>query len=485
MTIPDLIRPAPLPAPASASEPAAPPRPRVRIFGCRLCWRLALAVWVSIILVHALLLIPSVAHHRDLRLERLGQIGLAAVRAALPPLRLVEGEEIVRLGQMLQGQWAVRGGAMYDVGGRLIGRFGEPPSTRARDFGGRSGYMIALANGERQEVFWSAEEAELPFDLVLRLDSSYLRGELFGYVWRAAGIGLLTSFVTAGVVLFSVGRVVLLPLFNLRERLEAAHADAGHPERHQLPVRKADELGDVIGAFNVMLWRIAASLNELRRHEDALRQANEELERRVAERTSALTAANQSLQAEIAERRRAEARLEHLATHDPLTGLPNRMLFRDRLEQALALARREQQMVGVLWLDLDRFKEVNDELGHPAGDLLLRQVGARLLDAIRASDTVARLGGDEFAIVQVGLAQPGGSQALARRLLEALGTPFELGAHRARVGVSIGVAIAPPDGDAPDRLLKHADLALRQAKTAGRNTFRMFEPAPAVGLRRV
>jgi diguanylate cyclase len=175
------------------------------------------------------------------------------------------------------------------------------------------------------------------------------------------------------------------------------------------------------------------------------------------------------------ERKRAEAQIQYLAHHDALTGLPNRVLFRDRLEQALARARRDGEMVAVLWLDLERFKEVNDTLGHPAGDALLKGVAARLIACMRETDTAARLGGDEFAIVQVGLAQPQGAAALARRFLESLSTPFELGEHRTLTRASLGIAVAPTDGDDPDRLLKNSDIALYRAKVESRGTFRFFE----------
>jgi diguanylate cyclase (GGDEF)-like protein/PAS domain S-box-containing protein len=178
---------------------------------------------------------------------------------------------------------------------------------------------------------------------------------------------------------------------------------------------------------------------------------------------------------DLTERKWAEAQIRYLAHHDALTTLPNRVLFRDRLEQALARARRDGEMVAVLCLDLDRFKEVNDTLGHPAGDGLLKGVAARLSDCVRETDTVARLGGDEFAIVQVGLAQPEGAAALARRFLESLSTPFELGEHRALTGASLGIAVAPTDGDDPDRLLKNSDIALYRAKAESRGTYRFFE----------
>src|SRR4051794_16629582 len=174
--------------------------------------------------------------------------------------------------------------------------------------------------------------------------------------------------------------------------------------------------------------------------------------------------------------REAEAHIRHLAQHDHLTGLANRALFRERLGRALAAARRGGGPVAVLCLDLDRFKPVNDTLGHPGGDALLRAVAARLLACVREGDTAARLGGDEFAVLQAGAGQPEAAGALARRLVEALSAPYEVLGHQIVVGASVGVALAPGDGRDPDELLKRADMALCRAKADGRGTFRSFEP---------
>ena len=170
-------------------------------------------------------------------------------------------------------------------------------------------------------------------------------------------------------------------------------------------------------------------------------------------------------------------RTAHLATHDGLTGLPNRALFRDRLTRALAEAHREGDSVAVLYLDLDRFKEVNDSLGHAAGDSLLVQVAARLKGSLRESDTLARLGGDEFAVVQRSDSQPGDAEALSLRIIEALRVPFDLNGHQASIGVSVGVAARSGEGAAidPGVLLQEADAALYRSKEEGRGTFRFFQ----------
>ena len=179
---------------------------------------------------------------------------------------------------------------------------------------------------------------------------------------------------------------------------------------------------------------------------------------------------------DITEQKQAEAKIVHMAHHDALTGLPNRVTFHNRLNDAIARGRRGEPSA-VLCLDLDKFKHVNDLLGHPVGDALLQEVSKRLEQAIRETDTVARLGGDEFAILQTQLDQPSDTAILARRIIEALTMPFTLGGHQVLIGVSIGIATIPADGQDPDVLLKNADMALYEAKKAGRGGYRFFEPA--------
>ncbi len=177
---------------------------------------------------------------------------------------------------------------------------------------------------------------------------------------------------------------------------------------------------------------------------------------------------------DITERKRVETAMRHLAQHDVLTGLPNRALLLDRLGQAVAQARRGRHGVGVMLMDLDGFKAVNDRLGHAAGDTLLRQVAGRIEGMLRAADTFARLGGDEFAILQTQLRSASGAATLAGKIVEAMTVPFVLDGQEVRVGVSIGIALSD-EGKDPELLLRRADLALYRAKTAGRGRFAFYE----------
>jgi diguanylate cyclase (GGDEF)-like protein len=178
---------------------------------------------------------------------------------------------------------------------------------------------------------------------------------------------------------------------------------------------------------------------------------------------------------DITDRQRAQEQIAHMARHDALTDLPNRVLLRDRLDHELKRVKRGD-CLAMLCLDLDHFKSVNDTLGHPVGDELLKLVSDRLRGCVRELDTIARLGGDEFAIIMTQLQQPIDAASLARRIRESIIKPYQIDGHQIVTDISIGISIAPNDGMEPDRLMKNADLALYGAKTDGRGTYRFFEP---------
>ncbi|TDX76170.1 diguanylate cyclase/phosphodiesterase [Neorhizobium sp. R1-B] len=178
---------------------------------------------------------------------------------------------------------------------------------------------------------------------------------------------------------------------------------------------------------------------------------------------------------------RAEEQIRHMAGHDPMTGLPNRMLLREKLDHQLSLS-ADGKRCAVLCLDLDHFKDVNDTLGHAAGDLLLKAVTDRIKSGLTDDDTIARLGGDEFIVLREDVQDKEGVSYLARRLVDSLGETFNIEGQAVHIGVSIGIAIAPDDGDTADGVLRNADTALYKAKTSGRGTYCFFEPAMDIGI---
>ncbi len=196
---------------------------------------------------------------------------------------------------------------------------------------------------------------------------------------------------------------------------------------------------------------------------------------------------------DVTENVRAEEQITHMARHDPLTGLPNRRLLREKLDfettrqidgktEGPIEGKTGCKTLAVLYLDLDRFKEVNDTFGHAVGDLLLKAVTARLKNCLRKDDVIARLGGDEFAIIQTGVQTREQTEHLAQRLVAALGRTFKIDGHVIRIGVSIGIAMAPDDSCNADVLLRYADTSLYAVKSRGRNNYRFFEPAMDAGL---
>jgi diguanylate cyclase (GGDEF)-like protein len=234
--------------------------------------------------------------------------------------------------------------------------------------------------------------------------------------------------------------------------------------------------------FAVALARVNTQISRKRAEEqvalanEELRKVNEDLECRVEERTSRLIDANQRLKVEIADREESQARSQYLAHHDSLTGLGNRLLFKEQLEEALEDVSIGPHPLAVLFLDLDGFKAVNDTLGHSIGDLLLKSVAAKLRDILPRTDRIARLGGDEFAILQISATQPGSSIALAEKIIEVVGQPNSIDGHDVTVGASVGIAVAHPGDMNTENFLKSADLAMYSAKSDGRGTYRMFDP---------
>jgi len=185
---------------------------------------------------------------------------------------------------------------------------------------------------------------------------------------------------------------------------------------------------------------------------------------------------------DITRRKAMESELKRMAQFDALTGLPNRRVFVADLERAMADSRRRGAIVAVLYIDLDHFKDVNDTLGHPAGDRLLQAVAQRLTGNVRGTDTVSRFGGDEFAVLVTNLMEPDEAGILAQKLIDAIALPFPLGANVVHSGISVGIAMYEAAAD-PESLLSHADVALYRAKADGRQTFRFFDDAMNVEVR--
>jgi len=242
--------------------------------------------------------------------------------------------------------------------------------------------------------------------------------------------------------------------------------------------RLSGRLFDLAQAGGRSVW-LVDDVTAQREAADAIRRARDELELRVAARTAELAGANALLQDEINERRQAEARVHHMAYHDSLTGLPNRAMLSERLDAAMrAVASGDQPQNGaklaLMFIDLDRFKNINDSLGHLVGDGLLRNVALRLVTAVRPGDLVARLGGDEFVVLMPAIGCGADAAEVAGRIIGALSLACRIDGHSLHISPSIGICLYPDDGVDVETLMRHADAAMYQAKAAGRNNYQFF-----------
>jgi diguanylate cyclase (GGDEF)-like protein/PAS domain S-box-containing protein len=207
---------------------------------------------------------------------------------------------------------------------------------------------------------------------------------------------------------------------------------------------------------------------------ESLEASRQSLERAVVERTEELQSANRRLQAEIGDRRQAETRAQHLADHDALTGLPNRRLLEDRLTQALALSQRNRKQTAVMFVDLDRFKSINDSLGHSAGDVVLKEVSERLVKQLRVVDTICRMGGDEFVVVLPEIKHSSDAANVAAKILETVAQPFVVEGRELHITPSVGISVFPDDGRDAETLIRNADAAMYHAKETGRANYQFF-----------
>lgn len=546
---------------------------------CRLCWRVTVVVFVAILCVEVAILVFSARKFERDRLADLEQRGLAAASALfLTHPYPMDNELLLATASLLTTGSPVVGGAFYTADGVEVGVFGEtpglfPPTDAEAPPGG-----AVRHEGGRYEVLWPSARTGAPYVMAARLDSTGIAAQVTAFVYRVVGLVVLISVFVTAVTMVILGATVLGPIVRLRARVVAAGEDPNTPDALALTVDRKDELGDVMGAFNTMIDRLARYSAEIRENEAALEQASQRLEGEVAERTAAHARANEALMREIEERKtaaaeisrlakipeedpspvlrvavdssvlyanaparallglwqitlgdrlpppwdqtvdgvlrsgeagefeltagerifnltfqplaaagyvniygrditegkKAEERLRHSANHDVLTGLPNRALFLDRMEQALLRARRSAAMVAVHVLDLDHFKDVNDTMGHAAGDALIQGVAQRLTHCVRESDTVGRLGGDEFGIIQVDPSGPEGMATLAQKVVNSLARPLFIEGQNVHTGVSIGVSVYPDDTEEPEQIMRNSDMALYQAKGEGRGTYRFF-----------
>ena len=262
----------------------------------------------------------------------------------------------------------------------------------------------------------------------------------------------VSFYLAQGIIVYSV-------------LIVAAGTKYGHQIRRSLELQFQNQQ---------LITQLNEEIEQRREAHRLVERHGEELEQLVKRRTQQLLKTNRDLKNEINERRQAEDNLRHLAHHDGLTNLPNRLLLDARLQHAIERARRNDNLLASLFLDLDHFKNINDSLGHATGDEMLRIVASRLRGSVREDDTVARLGGDEFVVIMEQVQRIEDVTLMARKLMEILREPFDIHGHELSVGVSVGISLFPQDGDSAEVLLKNADAAMYRAKESGRNSYAFY-----------
>ena len=328
---------------------------------------------------------------------------------------------------------------------------------------------IPAANLQTENILFWGDYVELFTHIIyedeqvgavyLRSDMEVVHDRLILFLGIVALV-LIASLLVTFVLSAQLQRIITDPLLRLSAIARQVSTDKNYSVR--VIGEGKDEIGNLITDFNTMLDEIQSRDNELR--ENRL-----QLEERVARRTRELEIANEQLELSKEQAESVASRMEYHAHHDALTGLPNRILLNDRITSELAHARRQQTNAALLFLDLDRFKIINDSLGHAVGDKLLRVIARRLNNCVRDEDTVARLGGDEFMILLPRISGSADAGRIAKKIIECLVDPISCNGHELHITTSIGISIYPYDGTDAETLIKHADISMYRAKELGRN----------------
>jgi diguanylate cyclase (GGDEF)-like protein len=385
-------------------------------------------------------------------LATLASVSSANASTALNFDDRVAGEDV--LGS-LAGQPHVAAACLFDVGGSLFAGYERQGAARScPPRAPEPGYARSPELLDYAEEVWDRSDPPQRIGrILLSSDMRAVRERLEKYVLIVAGVILVAALLAFGLSSL-LQPMVSEPILRLAGAARSVTEQRDYSVR--APVGSADEVGALTGAFNEMLAQIQQRDRELQERHRVVEQVNRELER------------------EVADRQRAQEQIKALADADDLTGLPNRRVFIDRLRQAMTLAQRRRAQPCVLFIDLDRFKLVNDSLGHGIGDRLLQQVAERLRGAVRESDTVARLGGDEFTVLLPDARHAVDGARTAEKILDSMHAPFDLEGREIFVTPSIGIAVHPEDGADVETLLGNADAAMYRAKEGGRDTYRLY-----------
>ena len=441
-------------------------------------WKLTLLI---VIISSVSLLLASVAFITSDRintqqtvsnnLDTMAQIIAANSSAALLFTDHVAAQETLGF---LQAQEHIQAAAIYSMDDSVFASYVKP------------GIHVEFPEGDIQQqntLFWGNHvelfthinyEDEQIGVVYLRSNMKAIHERLVWFLGIVAII-LLVSLLVTFVLSTKLQHIITDPLLRLSAIARQIRIDKNYSLR--VIGEGKDELGILINDFNTMLDEIQSRDEELREHRSML-------EERVMQRTSELEVANARLAASKEQAEAVAKRMEYHAHHDALTGLPNRILLNDRITAELAHARRQTGMVALLFLDLDRFKLINDSLGHAVGDQLLRVIARRLGNSVREEDMVARLGGDEFMVLLPRINGSSDAGRIARKVIDCLVNPVSCNGHELHITTSIGISIYPYDGTDSETLIKHADISMYRAKELGRNKVVYFTAEMNAGSRK-
>jgi diguanylate cyclase (GGDEF)-like protein len=374
----------------------------------------------------------------------------------------------------LSSQENINTAIIYDTDREVFARYSKDGFTEP----------LPEPTGQTENLLFWGDYVELFTNITYQgevIGNIYLRSDLQAasdrLIWFLTIVGavLAGSLLVAFTLISRLQHIITAPLLRLSAIARRISTERNYNLRVQGMGK--DELGILIHDFNAML-------DEIRMRDEQLKDHKEELEERVTQRTNELEQANRQLASSKEEAESVAKRMEYHAHHDDLTGLPNRVLLNDRLRTELSHARRNQSMLALLFLDLDRFKLINDSLGHATGDQLLRVVSHRLRGCLRDGDTVARLGGDEFMVLLPQISSSPDAGRIGNKIIAALTEPCSCNGHDLHITTSVGISIYPYDGTDTETLIKHADISMYRAKELGRNKVIYFTPEMNLGSRK-
>lgn len=414
---------------------------------------------MSLIIVEIVILIPSYQRYEQDLLKRYELVAAQFASDLRADVLMTYEDWDVRANVLVEESLIV-GGAVYRSDGKQLAIFGEPPRLA---FTPMAEDKITMAydrdNHERYEVIIPPViEGDVSF--VLRINVETVQHELTAFLWRIIGLVLLIGVVVTAAIMLILNRLILEPILGLRTKLVAATENPADGEAFVVRAPKDHELGDVQRAFNQLLTAVATGVRQLDSKSKALESLNDKLEQKVEQRTKELIQTNSDLLAQIANRERAEAQAEHLATHDPVTSLPNAILFEDRVRFALSDCHEKAGKVAVMYFEAIGFDTATINLDLAGKNRVLRQLTTMLDTLVPNTFTLARLSGERFGLLIPDVASLEEAAQLGQDIVAAIEEPLFVKDKSYQMKGALGISVFPDDSQDGQQILQHAELAL-------------------------